>query len=193
MKLRNGNILVLESLWDSDLSQPRVSVDGVFSLIHSNYPQFHYRVLGYNTKEELEHSLFLATKNKKDFGILYFSGHGTPGDILLSYAKDDHISLDDIAKLMGKRFRGWGVHFGSCATLRVQQEVIDKFIADTGVVFVSGYDIFVDWLESASLEILYFYYLFWDGRKDLDNFIKAWYNIYADLSNKLGFKVHKRK
>lgn len=102
-----------------------------------------------NTMEELTYALQDATYGFRQ-GVLYLAFHGAPGKIKLG--NDVHISMTDLADLMGNRFRGWNVHFGSCRTLAtLQTEPFKKMV---GAKILSGYTETVDWVQSTAMDML---------------------------------------
>src|ERR1700674_531924 len=80
--------------------------------------------------------------------------HGSP-------VKDAQISLNDLRSVirrgkLGKRRRI--VYFGSCGTLALHGNAVQKFLRDTGLFAVFGYSkTNVDWMESAVFETVLLY------------------------------------
>lgn len=103
-----------------------------------------------NTREELKYNLNLLCK--RNYGVLYFAFHGSPGKIHLHR---DKVSLTELAAMMNHRFAGWIIHFGTCSTLRKPREV-GYFIQQTNVDLVTGFTKDVDWIESSAFELLLF-------------------------------------
>jgi hypothetical protein len=103
-----------------------------------------------NTGEEFDYNLRLL-QGLRGFGVLYLSFHGAPGRIELA---TEALELEDLARRMGRGFKGWVLHLGACKTMRVPVERLEAFVASTGVALVLGYRMDVDWLESASTELL---------------------------------------
>jgi len=187
LSLRNPNIFSMESIWSAQVKKPTPSVEQMFSLLKTNLYTFEYSNLNSNTFEELEHSLNLAKRNVRNFGTLYFASHGQKGSLGVSFSTQEVITMEELAELMGYRFKSWAVHFASCSTLNTDPETIKAFMNKTGIPMLTGYTKDVDWLESTSLELLFFYYL-QSYYEDLANFREVWYNRYEQLSNQNGFK-----
>ena len=103
-----------------------------------------------NTREELRYNLNLLCK--RNYGVLYFAFHGSPGKIHLHR---DKVSLSELAKMMNHRFANWVIHFGTCSTLRKPREVA-YFVEETKVALVTGFTKDVDWIESSAFELLLF-------------------------------------
>jgi len=84
--------------------------------------------------------------------------------------------------MMGTRFAGWAVHFGSCSTISVPPTRLRRFIAATRASVVLGSETDVNWIASAALDLLLFdwfqYYgdmrrLWRDFRKDYAALIRS--------------------
>ena len=88
--------------------------------------------------------------------MLYLAFHGAPGLIALD---GDELSLEQLADAMGTGFKGRVVHFGSCGTTKVSPERMAVFLKRTGIAMVIGYQNNIDWVESASLDLLLFQWL----------------------------------
>ena len=88
--------------------------------------------------------------------MLYLAFHGAPGLIALD---GDELSLEQLAHVMGTGFKGRVLHFGSCGTIKVNAERMATFLEQTGVAMVIGYQNNIDWVESASLDLLLFQWL----------------------------------
>ena len=106
-----------------------------------------------DTEKELADGLRSFARLRKD-GILYISLHGDPGAIFL--ADGTTLELEDLAELLGTRFAGWVIHFGSCSTLRASRERLAAFSEATGVPLLLGYRKTVDWIESSAMDMLLF-------------------------------------
>ena len=177
------HIAALETLWYQDVEQ-RVNVTPILEII-SRMHEIKYTYLTCNTKGEFSYNLNLL-KRKSGYLILYLAFHGYPGQLHLT----DHsiISLEQLAKMMGKNFVDWVVHFGSCGTLNTDCDRIANFMAATKTIMVSGYTrTDVDWLESAAMDILYFQQL-----QHNDTMPKLWDKLqehYGELLSRTGFQV----
>ena len=134
-----------------------------------------------NTKSELQYNLALLCK--RNYGILYLAFHGVKGAIELHDGTP--ISLADLSQMMGARFSGWIIHFGSCDTIKNEEQVYE-FMAQTGVALVTGYQKPVDWGEGAALEILFFQAL--QKFKSLSALRKHLHKKFPDLIRATGFR-----
>jgi hypothetical protein len=144
------NIACLESLWNSDIEN-RLSVVPILELV-CKINGIKYTYLTCNTREELGYNLG-KLNSRRGYRILYLSLHGKPGEIILDGGRTD---LETLATMMGERFAGWAVHFGSCSTIAVSRGRLRRFIAATKVAIVLGYETDVNWIASAALDLLLF-------------------------------------
>ncbi len=106
-----------------------------------------------DTPDELTEGLRTLARLRKD-GILYIALHGGPGEIYL--ADGTTLSLEDFAELLGERFEGWVLHFGSCSTLKASERRLEAFVERTGIPLLLGYTRTVDWIESSAMDMLIF-------------------------------------
>lgn len=189
LRLKNSGVFAVESLWYNQITRPYPSVDPLFKVIKDNVGAFNYTVLNCNTREELMHSLELAKRNSSQFRTLYFASHGHPYGLQISQSTKERVSLDELAKLLKTDFSLWAIHFGACSVLDVEETMVRKFMDKTKVRMVTGYGTDVDWMESASLELLFFSHLtqYYD---DLDSFRELWYNRYNQFSEINKFRWH---
>ena len=170
------NIACLESLWNSDIEN-RLSVVPILDLV-SRVNGTRYTYLTCNTREELAYNLGKLGKGR-GYRLLYLSLHGKPGELVLDGGRTD---LESLAQMMGTRFAGWAVHFGSCSTISVPPARLRRFMAATRVTVVLGYQTDVNWIASAALDLLLFdwfqYYrdtrkLWRDFRRDYGALIRS--------------------
>ena len=160
----------------------RLSVVPMLDVI-SKLGNINYIHLTCNTQSELEYNLSLSCKN--NYGMLYLAFHGSPGAI--SLGRKTSIVLPELAEMMGQKFGGWIVHFGSCGTVRNHRQMED-FVEQTGVALATGFAKNVDWAESAALELLLFRQL--QSRRSLK---VAWNNVcskYGDLARHTGLQAY---
>jgi hypothetical protein len=135
-------------MWDRR-TEDRLNVLPMLELI-SKTLNSKFSHLSCNTREELTYNLQLL--RKRNYGILYFAFHGSPGKIHLHR---DRVSLTELGEMMRQRFAGWIIHFGTCSTLRKPREV-ERFVETTGASLVTGFTRDVDWIESSAFELLLF-------------------------------------
>lgn len=144
------NIIAIES-WDGkNVFEPKLGMKPLLdfaTILHGVKYSYNF----FYTPEELRYLLRNIVVQKDS--LLYLSLHGSPENIKLGMFSEFIINLDDLGEIMGRRFDGAAVHFGSCATLYSWQTTIQSFINKTGVRFVSGYTEYVDFSESSVVDL----------------------------------------
>jgi hypothetical protein len=145
-------ILCFEGLWDNNLEQ-RLSVKPLLETI-SKLNGIKFTHCSCNTVSEFQFHLynFTASKIISKYSILYLAFHGHSGRIVLS--DQEQLMLEELAELMGQRFRGWSVLLSSCSILCLGEKRIKNFVKQTEVGLVVGYRKDVDWGESISLDLI---------------------------------------
>ena len=179
-------ILCLEGLWDNNLEQ-RLSVKPLLEII-SKLNGIRFTHCPCNTKSEFQFHLYNFTSSKiaSKYKILVLAFHGYSGRIVLS--DQEQLNLEDLADLMGQRFRGWSVLLSCCSALCLGEKRIKNFIKQTEVGLVIGYRKAVDWGESVSFEFIIldhlvnYSYLAW-MRKRIET-------RYPDLIAATGLRMH---
>ena len=139
-------ILCLESNWDGKRPSNQSVAPVIETLVGLHADTAIH--LWCNTAEELTHNLRHMTYGFRQ-GTLYLSFHGTTGKILLGNGAK--VSLYELADLMGSRFAGWKIHFGSCRTLASLARDVFKY--QTGATILSGYTETVDWIQSMAMDM----------------------------------------
>ncbi len=56
---------------------------------------------------------------------------------------------------MGTRFANWIFHFDCCSTIAVERSRISDFLSETEVLMVMGDKIYIDWIESSAIDLLF--------------------------------------
>jgi len=178
MPSRQRNIACLESLWDKR-TENRLNVLPTLELI-SKTQDLKFSHLTCNTREELKYNLNLLCK--RNYGILYFAFHGSPGKIHLHR---DKVTLEELAGMMNHRFAHWIIHFGTCSTLRRSKDV-EYFVEKTRIALATGFTRDVDWIESSAFELLLFkaFHTFMSPKVICRHLL----NKYPDLAEVTGFK-----
>ncbi len=178
MSYRKRNIACVESMWNGHIEN-KLNVLPTLELI-SKTMESKFSHLTCNTREELQYNLNLLCK--RNYGVLYFAFHGSPGRIHLHR---DRVKLPELAGMMNHRFTNWIIHFGTCSTLRKPTAVRD-FVEQTQVAMVTGFTRDVDWIESSSFELLLFkaFHTFKSPRV----VIRHLQQKYPDLVESTGFK-----
>jgi hypothetical protein len=151
MRNKPNGVFCLEGFWYGD-HRDLISVIPVLELVskHSHMPFLHHRC---NTRAEFEYSInrWKTKSFCQKYPILYLGFHGEPGFIKVG---KESVTLDDLGNLLGDSCSRSIIHFGSCSTLNLNKTKVQKFMDQTEVLAVMGYKREVDWLPSASFEIL---------------------------------------
>lgn len=143
-------IFCLEAPWSPDLRNRSTVLPELELLKQSCEIDFIYRDVA--TVSEFEYYIGEWVKRRyRSFPILNLAMHGTPSGIHIG---KETVSLDHIAELIGGRRSEALVYFGSCSTLDIDRRHLKRFLRTSGVLAVCGYKADVDWLISASFELL---------------------------------------
>ena len=180
-KTYKKNIACLESFWDDDIEN-RLSVAPILELL-SKRNGIKFTLLTCNTKEEFEYNLTLIRK-RKGYGILYLAFHGLPGKILLNGSS---ISIETLARVMGRGFTNWIIYFGSCATVNVEEHRISNFMESTGILMVMGYDRRIDWLSGTAMDLFLLDGL--QSYRDMRKFRNFFRRKYEEIAEVIGLKA----
>jgi hypothetical protein len=144
-------IFCLEGFWYGD-HRDEASVSPVLDLIklYNNSPVIHHRC---GTREEFLYGIKRWTTKSfhKKYPILYLAFHGQPGEVLVG---DEAVDLEDLSRLLEGHAKGTVIYFGSCSTLDVDGKRLQAFMKQSGAQAIFGYREDVDWLPSASFEIM---------------------------------------
>ena len=162
MRKRAGQkkgVFCLEADWWG--VRDKTSMEPVLRLLHTlrdcETPYLHHDV---GTREEFDFYLRKWTASSfASHPILYLGFHGEPGSILVGDGPSVQLGLAELARQLEGRCRGRVIHFGSCDTLDVHGRELNRFLEHTGALAVFGFKDEVDFLESASFELLLLGYL----------------------------------
>lgn len=176
------SIACLESLWDSDVEEPLTVVPMLELIAKLNDVRF--TRLTCNTVQEFKFNLRKLPKSGA-YRVLYLAFHGTPGQLELP--DGSVLSLEELAGLLRRRFAGWIVHFGTCATLSVPMSHLQRFLDTTGVALMIGYRKGVDWAESAAMDLIVLNWI-----QNYKNMRSMWNHVstsYRQLVNLTGLRI----
>ena len=90
----------------------------------------------------------------KNYPILYLSFHGNPGEIELGQGESG-FKLNELATGLEDACSGRIIHFGSCSTLDLHGNTLNRFLRRTGALAVCGYKRDVDWVSSTAFDLLF--------------------------------------
>ncbi len=145
------HIACLESLWDDEIEEQPLSFGPALEIIAKLY-EVRYIRLPCNTESEFDYNLDLISA-KREYDILYLAFHGDEGTLYLH--DETELDLAMLAEKMGKRFKGWIIHFGSCGTMNADDDELEAFAEATGAAMLVGYTEDVDWAESTAMDLLF--------------------------------------
>lgn len=149
-KKKSKGIIAVES-WDgSSMSEPRGGMKSLINFVS----EFHETNFSFNflyTPEELRY--ILQNISTRNFSMLYLALHGRPNSIQTGIHSEFEITLDQLAEMMGRRFEGFGLHLASCAVMSSSEESIRSFMNKTGILFISGYKFYVDFISSSLVDL----------------------------------------
>ena len=143
-------VFAFEGDWNSNLKKPQSVRPLVKFLEESHNIRSIYKDVG--TREEL--FLYLnrwLQRRYKEYPIGMFAFHGTAGALHLGRQK---VTLDELAAEINGQATGRILYFGSCDTLKIPDQEIERFRRATRARAVVGYTKSVDFLESAAFELL---------------------------------------
>ncbi len=152
MSGKKYDLMVLESLWDSELSSKK-SVkpfyDGLSEVFGIKYV--------YHTFYDADDMYFFIKKSKSLCSSYYIATHGSRECLnTINHKIIDKETVQDIFKNSGGKDKG--IFFGSCNFINEEtaKEILDSTKAD----WVAGYNSGVDWFDSTLIDLAFWrYYL----------------------------------
>jgi hypothetical protein len=149
---KNKNILCIETYWDENEFEPTSNMTPLLDFVTTaRGTGYTYRLS--HTIEELTY--ILSTVKPSKCNLIIFAFHGRSDKILLGNKSEFIVSFLDLAKLMGRRFEGCGIHFSACSVLNSFEENIYEFIDMTGASFLTGYGQSVDYIEAGLMDMAF--------------------------------------
>ena len=176
------HIFALEGEWVSNMRR-KDSIEPALKLLEQVCDIKHvFRKVA--TIHDFRHYLKRTTNASlsKD-SIIYLAFHGKPG--LIQLGDSTEITVDEIAEEFPALFADKIVHFGSCSTLRMNEEELKEFKKISGARLVSGYTKDIDFIDSTILDVAYFNQLQYLERVGVIG--KRMYKLYPGLCERLGF------
>lgn len=185
-------IYCVEGAWSAKVTD-KASVLPMLEILGNGSPDlkngisfFHTRV---STIAELRHHLkkWAALKNGT-MPILYLSTHGEPGKLKFG---DELFSIDQLWRALQGKCAGRVIMLGSCSTLKIEQESLQRLLDETGAAVVMGYNTNVNWINSTAFELILFNTLQENalsgtGPRAIERKTKKWAKAFGE---ELGFIV----
>ncbi len=149
MQRSTAHIFCIETPWSTDLRR-RSTVRPLLELLESqNAVRFIHRDAA--TVGELEHYLGKWTQQRyADHSLGYFAFHEQEDGLLIGRKR---FGLERMQELLAGALKGRTVYFSSCATLGIDDALIDEFRRTTGARAVCGFSKDVDWMDAAAFDL----------------------------------------
>ena len=154
----DNKIFCLETEWEQSVSDMKFEPQAkpmLEFLNNSNGIEFAFRQVA--AKSEFAYYIrHLKRASYKDYTIVYLCFHGEKCRIVFAdsgkYGGERHYDLIEFAEANNNVFDGKIVHFGSCSTLKMNEQKIKEFKILTGASMVTGYEKPVEMTESFIFE-----------------------------------------
>lgn len=142
-----------------------------------------------STKAEFFSRIHQLLSNKTKYGkfqIIYLAFHGFKGGIQIS--NDEEITLEEFAQEFEGKLENKMIHFGSCSTLKTNEDEISNFLKKTNALAISGYQKNIDFISSTVVDILFFELC--QNFKSIMTIEKNMKANYEQLCEQLEFKIY---
>ncbi len=140
------------------------------------------------TRAEFDHYLRAwPQKRYVDYSVGYLAFHGDPECI---YLGPDPVTLLDLGRLLAGNLTGKVVFFGSCKTLVADDRILQGFCQSTGARAVFDYTRYVDWIDSASFDLLLLREVL--SSTQMKPIYKRMFADHSQVMRSLGFRVSTR-
>jgi hypothetical protein len=156
MRRKKPCFLVLESYWSEDLRERESVQPFVKGLCDLNAWEFHYRTFDSANDLKLWINNFNTIRRSRSDKIVYLATHGSKAGRLRTL--EQNIPLATIARILAPAKSIVGLHLGSCNL--GQPKSLEKLAHKTSVQWVAAYDQEVPWLESTSLDLLFWSWIY---------------------------------
>lgn len=149
-------VFCIEGFWYGD-HRDKTTVFPILDLANRYYnvPFIHHRC---GTMEEFVFSIkrWQTKSFHKKYPLLYLAFHGEEGKIVIG---KEEVTLEQLQEMIGEKCEGTVIYFGSCETLNIDRRRLISFMNKTKTLALLGYKKEVDWLVSASFDIMLLYHL----------------------------------
>lgn len=163
------SVYCLEGEWDTKVKDAQSVLPILDLLKRLDYLDYvHRHVL---TTRDVEHQLRKVLRTAPStFPVIYVACHGGEEGLDLGL---DEMSLPELARMTEGRMKDRVLHLGACSAMRRADDELRELARRTGARAVIGYEADVDWLESASFDLLVLGRLADGGRSDaIFNFLR---------------------
>ena len=152
-KRQKQGVFCLEGNWDQRNRLTSTSTVRPILDLLAGQQQIKFIHKDVETENELEYYVRKWLQSQyQAYNIGYLAFHGSPGAFRVGELQ---VSLDRLAEIIDGKGSGRILYFGSCSTLAINQEdEIKRFLKETKIKAVCGYNKDIDWIESAAFEVL---------------------------------------
>jgi hypothetical protein len=155
-KTKKPCFLVLESYWSENLRERESVQPFVKGLCDLHGWEFHYRTFDSANDLGLWIRNFNSIRRSDKDKIIYVATHGSKAGKLWTLEK--RIPIRALTRALQPARSIVGLHIGSCNL--GQPAILKKLARDTSVHWVAAYDQEVPWLESTSLDLLFWSWMY---------------------------------
>jgi hypothetical protein len=156
MKRKKPCFLVLESYWSENLRERESVQPFVKGLCDLHAWEFHYRTFDSANDLELWIRNFNAIRRSGKDKIIYVATHGSKAGKL--WTVEQNIPIRSLARSLKPAKSIVGLHLGSCNL--GQPTILENLARKTSLDWVAAYDQEVPWLESTSLDLLFWSWMY---------------------------------
>ena len=111
-----------------------------------------------DTRDEFLNHLRSWDEYDQGFCLVHLWFHGSPGAVSVGGDDCSNISLDHILDSYGAHPNNWRncvMHFGACSVMAAHSSDLRRFLEQTELSAVSGYEVDVGWVEPLAFESMY--------------------------------------
>ena len=155
----DNKIFCLETEWEQSVFDMKYEPQAkpMLEFLNNSTSRIGFAFRQVATKSDFDYYIsHLKRASYKDFTIVYLCFHGEKSRIVFAdsgkYGGEDHYDLIEFAEANHNVFDGKIVHFGSCSTLKMNEQKIKEFKILTGASMVTGYEKPVEMTESFIFE-----------------------------------------
>ncbi|MFH1278834.1 MAG: hypothetical protein ABIK65_10700 [Candidatus Eisenbacteria bacterium] len=156
MRRKKPCFLVLESYWSENLAERESVLPFVKGLCDLNRWEFHYRTFDSTNDLRLWIKNFDRIRRSRAEKIVYVATHGSRAGRL--WTLEGTIPMVTLARILRPARSIAGLHLGSCNL--GQPAILDGLVAKTNLQWVAAYDQEVPWIESTTLDLLFWSWIY---------------------------------
>ena len=196
-KSKRRGIYCIETVWFGTKDQ--TSVRPMLQLLEPSFLQVPFIHRTAQTKREFRLNLRKWLElPPSEFPILYLGYHGRPGRVEFEDENGSEMTFNSVGERLAElgRCNYRLIHFASCSTLDLSDDVAENFLCRTGASAASGFKKEVDWMESMALDLFLLEGLQLCGKKQITpKSVKECCvaltknSVYTTLSKSLGFTL----